>query len=362
MTQVTSECSNNVAPRRSPGYLMAPFGWAAKLLAAMLEADPSLYAAIFTLSRRRMHLIALALAHLSGEVDLRMARLLVGGAPLAVIDAVLGRRPVGLKRALIRLPVGVLPQARYRQLIELLDEPATAKLIFHLDSIEEKYLGLLHGIPVPLRRLAAGAISDIDVKPEGLGEGLRILAARGAAPSFDALVADLARLSQPDQFIARIGGLVQQLPLPEGLPPSVVAAARRIDDVAEICRLAKRWKNCLADCFLDAVNECRSAVYLWPHPQSPAACVVNRHGRLGWALYDAEGPRNAELPADRLDEIHCAFAAAGIPREAAVEALEHIAHGVSMPRLRMRHRRRNEAAELDMLYDDIETIQTALSG
>ena len=31
---------------------MAPFGWAAKPLAAMLEADRSLYSALFTLSRR----------------------------------------------------------------------------------------------------------------------------------------------------------------------------------------------------------------------------------------------------------------------------------------------------------------------
>jgi hypothetical protein len=42
MTQVANESSDKVAPQRSPGYLMAPFGWAAKPLAAMLEADCSL--------------------------------------------------------------------------------------------------------------------------------------------------------------------------------------------------------------------------------------------------------------------------------------------------------------------------------
>lgn len=100
MTQVTSEAFDQAVPRRSPGYLMMPFGWAAKPLAALLEADGSLYAALYTLTRRRMHLIALALAHRQGEIEASLARLLMLGAPSIVLDAVLGRRPMGLKRAL----------------------------------------------------------------------------------------------------------------------------------------------------------------------------------------------------------------------------------------------------------------------
>jgi len=48
MTQVTNESWTKVVPQRPPGYLMAPFGWAAKPLAAMLEADSSLYPAPVT--------------------------------------------------------------------------------------------------------------------------------------------------------------------------------------------------------------------------------------------------------------------------------------------------------------------------
>ena len=313
MTLVSNQSSEKVEPQRSPGYLMAPFGWAAKPLAAMLEADPSLHSALFTLSRPRMHLIALALAHWPGEIDTPFARLVIGGALPAVLDAVLGRRPDGLKRALGHLPFGVLPRASYQHLVELLEEPATSKLIYHLDSVRPEYLGLLHSIPASLRRIAAGAIGDLRVKPEGLVDGLRFLAARGAAPTFEALVADLAAIRQPAQFIARIGKLVQELPLPESIPPARVGEARRLDGVAEICRLAKRWKNCLAGGYLDAVNDGRAAVYFWPHVGAPAACLVTRHGRLGWALEDAKGPENVDLPADRWDEIYRAFAAAGIP-------------------------------------------------
>jgi hypothetical protein len=353
MTQVANEISEKAAPQRSPGYLMAPFSWAAKPLVAMLEADCSLYPALFTLSRRRMHLIALALTHWVGGIDAPFARLLILGAPPAVLDAVQCRRPDGLKRALGHLPVGVLPRASYRHLIELLEEPATAKLIYHLDLLQAEYLGVLHSIPAPLRRIVAGAIDDLRVRPEGLVDGIRILAERGAAPSFDALVADLAAIRQPAQFIARIGKLIQQLPLPDWTPPANVGGARRLDDITEIRRLAKRWKNCLADCYLDAVNDGRSAVYLWPHAKAPAACVVTRHGRLGWVLEAAKGPENADLLPDRLEEICCAFATAGIPRGTAIETLEHAALASSLRRRGMRRRLRRDA-DYEEMYEEFD--------
>jgi hypothetical protein len=57
-----------------------------------------------------------------------------------------------------------------------------------------------------------------------------------------------------------------------------------------------------------------------------------RHGRLDQALQDAKGPENSELPPTRLEEICRAFMATGIPRESAIEALEHAARGPSMRR------------------------------
>lgn len=360
MTQITNENSDEVIPQRSPGYLMAPFGWAAKPLAALLEADRSLYLALFAIGRQRMHLIALALTHWRGEVDAAFARLVVCGTLPAVLDTVLGRRPDGLKRALGHLPVGVLPRESYRHLIELLEEPATAKLICHRDSLQAEYLGLLHSIPAPMRCIAAGAIGDLRIKPEGFVDGLRFLAARGVAPSFDALVANLAAIRQPAQFAARIGKLVLQLSLPESMPPVKVEGARRLDGVAEICRLAKRWKNCLAGGYLDAVNDGRAAVYFWPHAQAPAACVVIRHGRLGWALGDAKGPENAELPSARLQEIYCAFAAVGIPTEATLEAIEHAAHCVRLREHRHHRRRRHIGEEYEEMYEDLEAFEAAL--
>jgi len=344
-----------VVTRPLPGYLMAPFGWAAKPVLALLEADPSLYRALFTLNRQRMHLIALALAHWPGETDPSWARLLLSGAPAAVLDVILGRRPAGLKRALGRLPVSVLPLESYRHLIELLDDPAVAKLIYHVESLTGDCICLLHDVPAPLRRIVARAIDDSLLNPTGLMDGLRFLASRGAAPSFDTLVAELGAFRQPVQMTAHLAKLVRQLPLPEPIPPAVVGDARRLDSGTELRKLAKRWKNCLAGFYLDAVDNGRAAVYFWPHAETPAACLVARHGRLGWALEDAKGPENAELPHARLEEIHRAFAAVGIPTESAIEALENAARA---PERRERHRqarRRRREAEYDGMYEEFES-------
>ncbi len=254
-----------------------------------------------------------------------------------------------------------MPRATYRQLVELLEDPIITKLICHCDGLEEKFLGLLHNIPAPLRRLPAGAIDDLGTEPEGLTDGLRILVARGAAPTLDALVGDLAALRQPAQFIAHIGKLVQQLPLPEAVPPPAVEAARRLDNIAEIRRLAKKWKNCLAGCYLDAVIDGRSVVYLWPDGQAPAVCVVNNHGRLGWALEAAKGPKNDDLQPARLEEICCAFAALGIPQESAIGALEHAARAQSL-RWRGTRRRQRQDADYEEMYEEFEEIEAAIAA
>jgi hypothetical protein len=358
MTQAADNISDP-ATRVSPGYLMAPFGWAARPLAAMLEADRSLHSALFTLSRHRMHLIALALAHWPGEIDACFARLLILGAPRMLFDAVLGRRPFGLKRALGHLPLGVLQKESYRQLVELLEEPATAALIHFADALEDDYIGLLHSVPAPLRRIIGRSASRGLIRPEGFVDGLRFLVVRGAAPSFDVLVADLAAIQQPAQFIARITSLVRRLPLPQFTPPAIIGHARRLDDLDKICQLAKRWNNCLADCYVDAVNDGRSAVYLWPDAQAPAACVVTRHGRLGWGLEAAKGPKNVELPPRRLEEICSAFAAANIPKEA-LEALEHAARTSSSLHWHQMRRRRRRDADYEERYEDVEAFEAAL--
>ena len=87
---------------------------------------------------------------------------------------------------------------------------------------------VLHAVPAALRPTVVGLVRFID-RLDHLPDGLHWLASRGAAASFEALVADLAACFQPGQFIARLKALISELPLPETLPPDQIGKARRID-------------------------------------------------------------------------------------------------------------------------------------
>src|SRR5437763_668559 len=128
MTEQLACGSAAAAPGRSqlfPGYLLTPLGWAATPLTLIVRAYPALLADLFGMTKERMHLIALALAHLEAPVSsdiasLRFASLLCG-SPRQVLQLVLGRCPRGAKRTLKHLPTQVLRQQNYRLLIQLLD-------------------------------------------------------------------------------------------------------------------------------------------------------------------------------------------------------------------------------------------------
>ena len=89
------------------------------------------------------------------------------------------------------------------------------------------------------------------------------------------------------------------------MPPAKVGGARRLDDVAEICRLAKRWKNCLAErlprrgerrprgrLFLAA---CPSARSLRRQPPWPPGLGAGRCQGAGKCRSSA-GPAGRDLP------------------------------------------------------------------
>lgn len=313
-------------PLALPGFLFAPFGWAIDWLAAAVEAEPPLLAEIYPLSRRRMHLIALALAHLDPGVDQRISHLLLRGSEHEILERFLGRKPNGLKRALNNLQPHVLSPDGYRRLVDLLDDPASAKALSHAVLIDDDDLKALADIPVALRPAAIPMTKS--TRLSGLADGLQLLVSRGAASSFEALIADLQPLRQPPQLSAHIRGLVEGLPLPAQMPPPRVGLARRLDRPAEIRDLSKQWRNCLDKLYLSAIDAGISAIYLWDDPQAPAACAVERHGRLGWFLAEVKGPRNTDLKPDRLCHIQQRFADVGILRDAvAVPILNIIAVG-----------------------------------
>jgi hypothetical protein len=315
---------NNIDPGALPqraGYLLAPFGWAAEPLLALAHAEPVLLSHLFELSRPRMHAIALALAHIDGSVSRQFAPFLACASSHQIIIQALGRSPTGITRVLQRLPTSVLEPENYRQLVTLLNEPKTAKLLHHVEAIDDYAIRLLCDIPVELVQIAQFVLDRRIGRLDGFTDGLRFLVSRGASPSFEALIADLTIVNHPNQLIAKMKDLVDDLPLPKMLPPTLVGKARRLDRPAEIRALAKRWQNCLAH-YVHFIDSGGNALYLWQDRQAAAACLVERCGRLGWFLDQVKGPRNADLKPSQLEAVHKAFADAGIPSSSILHPIQ----------------------------------------
>src|ERR1017187_1389646 len=313
---------------RRPGFLLEPLGWVQDRLRQAIAGEPRLVELLFDLDHARMHLIALALAHMSGDVAPDLALILLQGSKKTVLNFSVGHRPVGIGRALRRLPPKVLAAEIYRKLVDLLDDPVPAKFLHHTGLITELLITGLHRLPADLR---TAAIMPMFNQIDGMiwfVDGLRFLASRTGLP-FESLANQIGALDQPDQVAAKITQLVDGLPLPDPLPPIEIGGFRRLDAVAEIRDLAKNWQNCLADCLFN-VNEGTSAIYLSDHRQ--AVCFLCRYGRMGWFLVQTKGPKNAAIEPDQLAQIHAAFADAGIPQSSMIEAIKSIIKTDEWPR------------------------------
>ena len=307
----------------SPGFLLTPFGWAALPLALVVSAYPSLLADLFGVTRERMHLIALALAHVEPPSSFEFASLLIRGSTRAVLQAVLGRWPMGVKRALKHLPPQVLQRQNYHRLVDLLNDPDSAKVLHHAAKIDDLALQVLAELPPSLRRPLPLALSDWPRKLNGFAQSLEFLVARGLNRSFDDLVEQLATVTARPQLRAMMRGWVESLPLLETIPPARIGTARRLDSSEKLRSLARTWRNCLGS-FTEDIDAGSCAVYLWDDADSSAACLARRHGRLGWFLDDVKGPRNADLDQDQVEVIATAFARIGVPRNSIASTIENI--------------------------------------
>jgi hypothetical protein len=322
--------------------LQQPLGWVQDRLSQAIAVEPRLVELLFDLDHARMHLTALALAHMSGDVTPDLALILLQESRKPVLNLSVGHRPVGIGRALRRLPPKVLAAEIYRKLVDLLSDPVTAKFLHHTASITELIIAGLHNLPSALRSAAIMAMFNRIDGMTRFVDGLRVLAPRTGLP-FDALAKEIGALDQSDQVAAHIRQVVNSLPLPATLPPVEIGGFQRLDTVAEIRELAKNWHNCLAGDIFN-VNDGTSAIYL-SEPLA-AVCSVGRHGRIGWFLLQTKGPRNATIDPDQLAQIHDAFADAGIPHSSMIEAIKSIV----LTNERSGHR---QAPDDDEIFDDI---------
>ncbi len=160
----------------APGYLLTPFGWAAQPLAAMIQTDPALVTQLFELDRPRMHVIALALAHVDDNPAPNLAPVLFHASFREVLQRVTGQAHVEFKGVLRRLPSAVLSRQGYLRLIELLDDPLCAKVLHHLEQrkITDSIVSILYEATAVLRPVLAELLRVIESteKLDHLQDGL----------------------------------------------------------------------------------------------------------------------------------------------------------------------------------------------
>src|ERR1017187_8980439 len=231
---------------RRPSFLLEPLGWVQDRLSQAIEVEPRLVELLFDLDHARMHLIALALAHMSGDLTPDLALILLQDSKKAILNFSFGHRPVGIARALRRLPPKVLAAEIYRKLVDLLDDPVPAKFLHHTGSITDLLITGIHRLPAGLRTVAIMAMFNQIDDMIWFVDGIKFLASRTGL-GFEPLAHQIGALDQPDQVAAKIRQLVDGLPLRVTLPPVEIGGFRRLDTVAEISDLAKNWPNCLAD-------------------------------------------------------------------------------------------------------------------
>jgi hypothetical protein len=304
-----------------PGFLVAPLGWLNEYLAKILASEPELLASLFELTPHRMHVLGLGVAHLEPALASRtIIENLARRSPQTSLKQILSNWPRGLDRALhALLDTTVLAPENYRALVALLRDKATATHLHHRRVITEPLIIALAALPPPLRRPAIFKLLDEIDGMDRLVAGLRFLSDRTGV-IFDRLITELGSMDQPGQVRARIAVLAERLPLPDRLPAEQLGTFGRIDDPAQIRSLAKSWHNCLGKS-VHEINEGTSLIYQSTADGQPVAALLARANRLGWAIVDIKGPKNADIhPATALRHYE-AFARAGIPRLADIAAI-----------------------------------------
>lgn len=338
---------------RPPGFLLEPFKWAVPSLIAILQDWPEYLSDLVHLSRTRMHLIGTALAHIEGAPTSELTKILFRGSAETILDASVGHRPSGLKRAVSVMPNFLMEAESYRGLVSLLAEPDAAGLIYHTFEIRDSTIRAMNDVPAPLRRVVFSMHESIG-DMSSFSKGLRCISIRSGKLSFDQLVSELARARQPNQLLAKLKSIVESLPLPEALPPVRVQHAQRIDSGRQLRALGKKWGNCL-ESYVWNVEHGQCAIYLWRDPALQAACSVTRSGRLGWFVDEVKGPENTDLEPQDLNKVLSAFEAAQIPPESAIRSIAQIIANdnlTSRPRPR-RRRLRGAPPPVQMLLPDL---------
>jgi hypothetical protein len=317
---------NNTGPM-SRGILLKPLGWMGPHLLALAQHHSGLTTRLLGLDWAQIHLLAFALAH--DPVGLGSGAIVAAaGAPVRAVLAELGMaRIAGLDRLLRHLPPKPLHPEDYRSLPRLLADSVTANVLNLASVVDEAFLSNLGDLSSSLRTLPiVTALGDESDGASALLDWIGLLAQKRGDPDDRHVTGQLTAARTFRDLRAHIARLCAELPLPDGLPPAVIGDARRLETAADIRLIAHQFSNCLRD-RIDDVDAGVCLFYLWQRDDDDVVCELSRAKRLGWALCECLGPRNAMPDKNVIRQIKADFRRAGVwPLSVAVFADTMIAN------------------------------------
>ncbi|WP_068879127.1 hypothetical protein [Phenylobacterium sp. CCH12-B4] len=261
---------------------------------AGLWPDP--HTDFLTAATSRRHLVCLTLAM---DRDLgALAGVILRGRLREAIRLALGRSPPGLERALGRLGETAWSGPAYSRLLDLLADPAAAKLLRHAEAID----------PEPMGRALQLALVLTDDAAQALGEAAGAIACR-SSPAVARAAA--ARWAGAESEAALFDAVREDLyPEPPAPPFAGTATLKPLATKAALRAAARRYANCLATRVTHAVGGF-SAYYEWTRGTG-AIVEISRDAIFGWRLEEAKGPNNEVLDPEARRALAAELAALGV--------------------------------------------------
>jgi hypothetical protein len=267
---------------------------------------PAPHTEFVTAPAARRHLVFLAFT-LGRDVASLRDTILARRVALAIAAAA-PKAPAGLTRALTHIGEVAWPAEGYRKLLQLLADPAAAKVLRHAPAIEVQTVLRIAALPPALGGAAPIAIGLGPGAVEALQEAYAAVRFRAGQAAADRAAARWARARSAKALMAAVKD--DLFPEPAKPPHPGTDRLRPLATKAALRAAARRYRNCLAELSLYAGSGW-SAYYEWVGPPG-AVLEVSRDAVFGWRLEQARLARNAPVPDALREEIISELALIGI--------------------------------------------------
>lgn len=296
-------------------WLLSHFGWCAAEVGEMAASSYCFRQSLLQLTRRQFHLIALSLALLrqsltSPNVGVsELGELLASVPGKEVIARIYGRTPKGVLGTLAKLPDHMLRPGAYINLINLLEEPRAAKVLFYTDNISSNTIGLLMRLDPALRKSRlidllrvprAAAITEFLVEA--------VLRIRSDV-SREAVIGSLGSVGTAEGLEKWFCNWIEKggFPSPPWDGNELCVPLRTVREMNETARL---MKNCLRAKVVSVISGMN---YYYLRRSEPLTVVELFNDRLaGWIVSDMKGMENGRVSMNLTSRIRDEFKSGGV--------------------------------------------------